>query len=598
MDGLAGCRADEIDVEALQAQILDEVQRRRRRGGQHPEPGGRRRAHTASTLPPVPERDSNGLAVPALAQLSTWPIAWSNLENCLHQVEQFRDLAGPAAEAAGSQGPVRRVVHLLTQALGSCARFFMKRQVTFNQASVNMLHNLAHGLRQLELSREAYLQQIHESLALLRYELMSQERRLNEVIAKSDSRPRGGTVSRRLRVDGAEKARSMRLSTRTWPLTEAAESSTARAPHAGGERPARVAIMVPCVMNADAVSADVLGMYRVLEAKGHEVCIFAYHWSVQNVRVEHFTKLLDYVADENALLLYHHSIGWGEGFQMLSEARCKRVIKYHNVTPPHFFSAYHIDYVNACRVGRQQIPWFAGARCDRYLCDSEYNREELITEGVSPAHSGVVPPFHNIERLHAIEADLSVLDACRDGKTNILAVGRLAPNKGHATLIEAFAIYHHEYDPNSRLLIVGKEDERLQAYTHGLRRRVTELGLDNAVVFVGEVTDHALKAYYLVADLFLMTSEHEGFCVPLIEAMALKVPIVAGGSTAIPGTLGSAGIVWEEPEADLLAHSIHAVVREEETRVGLGVLGQRRYEEEFAPERIEDQFLAAVDGLL
>jgi glycosyltransferase involved in cell wall biosynthesis len=581
---LAENRVQGFDIEDLQAQILEEVCLRRARGE------GQSARGTAGTGPAGP-------LLPALPPFPCRPIAWGNLEACLRQVEQFRDLPGDMPEPSTPQGRVRRWGRRIAQTLASAGRLFMGPQVTFNQANVNTLQNLAYSLRQLELSCEAYLQKIQESLGLLRYELLSQERRLGRLIQSTAEQPAEAPGARRVRLDRPGIARARRMPSRSRPMFPALAVHAGTRSHQGS-RPARVALMVPCVMYADAVSADVLGMYQVLEARGHEVCIFAYHWCVNDYQVRHYTELPRYLDDEHALLIYHHSIGWGEGFQMLSEARCKKVIKYHNVTPPHFFSAFHIDYVNACRVGRLQIPWFAGAHCDRYLGDSQFNMEELIAEGVDASRSGVVPPFHNIERLNSIEADLAVLDRCRDGKTNILAVGRLAPNKGHASLIEAFAIYFHQYNREGRLLIVGKEDERLHAYTDRLRQRVRELGLENAVVFVGEVPDHALKSYYLSADVFLMTSEHEGFCVPLIEAMAMKVPIVAVGSTAIPGTIGSSGILWDEPDHELLAHSLHAVVREETTRSALGTMGWARYEEQFSPERIEDQFLAALEGLL
>src|SRR5262249_45175604 len=154
-------------------------------------------------------------------------------------------------------------------------------------------------------------------------------------------------------------------------------------------------------------------------------------------------------------------IGWDDGLTYVREARCKRVVKYHNVTPPEFFDDLSRDYLHACRVGREELEAVAGAGCDRYLFDSEYNMRELFEVGAEEGRSWVVFPFHRTECLQTAEADVSLLDAFRDGKTNFLSVGRLAPNKGHLLLITAFAIYHHEYNPNSRLLIVGKEDPAL-----------------------------------------------------------------------------------------------------------------------------------------
>ncbi len=360
----------------------------------------------------------------------------------------------------------------------------------------------------------------------------------------------------------------------------------------------RVALATQCQMEADAVSHDVLGMYRALEARGHDVCIFAHDWQGNVPRVYRFSRIHRWLKGPESLLLYHHAAGWDGGLEAVQRARGKRVVKYHNVTPPEFFDGVHQDFAFACRLGRTQLAALARAGCDRYLSDSAHNMRELLDLGASPSTSAVVPPFHLIARLQRSEADRAVLDAYRDGRTNLLMVGRVAPNKGHRALLEAFAVYQRDYNRHSRLLIVGREDERLGIYTRALRLRVRELGLEGAVVFTGPLSDRALKSCYLAADVFVIASEHEGFCVPLVEAMALKVPIVALGSTAIPGTVGEAGLVWDEADPYLFAESVHQIVTREEARRALGALGERRYREQFAIEKVRERFLRALEGLL
>jgi glycosyltransferase involved in cell wall biosynthesis len=177
-------------------------------------------------------------------------------------------------------------------------------------------------------------------------------------------------------------------------------------------------------------------------------------------------------------------------------------------------------------------------------------------------------------------------------------VGRIAPNKGHAHLIDAFAVYHHEYNAASRLLIVGKADERTTAFHQGLLDRVARHELGDAVVFTGPASDPQLKAYYESAHVFAITSAHEGFCVPLVEAMALKVPVVALGSTAVPETAGDAALVWETPEPYLLAESIHTLATEPRTSAALTEAGWQRYQEQFSNARIEERFVQALQGIL
>jgi glycosyltransferase involved in cell wall biosynthesis len=239
----------------------------------------------------------------------------------------------------------------------------------------------------------------------------------------------------------------------------------------------------------------------------------------------------------------------------------------------------------------------AQANCEAYLSDSDFNQHELLELGVPERLCAVVPPLHLIDRLRDVEPDANVLDACNDSCTNLLFVGRLAPNKGHAALIDAFAVYHRHYDRNSRLLLVGKEDSRLGDYVHMLRERVRQRGVQGSVVFAPAPSDSVLKAYYASADLFVIASEHEGFCVPLIEAMALGLPVAGFRSTAIGDTVGNAGVLWDERSDWLLAESIASLQRESPAYEELRHRGRNRYQTMFTNECIEERFWAALARL-
>jgi glycosyltransferase involved in cell wall biosynthesis len=355
---------------------------------------------------------------------------------------------------------------------------------------------------------------------------------------------------------------------------------------------------MPWLVEADATSNDVLGMARVLRARGHEVRLFA-DWSrVPGVPVGPPRKLGGFLRDSSAVLIYHHSTGWAPCCPLVRGLRCRRIVKYHNVTPWHFFQGVHGVFVQACQAGREQMGRLARLGCDRYLADSRYNLDELVEQGMQPAAGAVVPPFHQVDRLHAALPDPAFLRAFSDGRTNVLTVGRIAPNKGHAELIDAFAVYHHEYNAASRLLIVGRADERTVSFQQGLVERVARHSLGDAVVFTGGVSDQQLRACYQVADVFAISSAHEGFCVPLVEAMALKVPVVALGSSAVPETAGQAALVWETPDPYLLAESFHVLSTEPQTSAALTAAGWQRYQEQFSTARIEARFLQALQGFL
>jgi glycosyltransferase involved in cell wall biosynthesis len=353
--------------------------------------------------------------------------------------------------------------------------------------------------------------------------------------------------------------------------------------------------MTPSIYPGDAVSNDVISMYQLLIGHGQEVQIFANNWAISEPEVRHADKLKRFLKSDHDLLIYHYSVGWDFGLDLFTQVKCNKVIKYHNVTPPEFFEGINSDYYNVCVAGRQQINLIANSSADLFLSDSKYNMSELLSAGADKAKCKVVYPFHRIDRLKLVEADLHILDSYSDGGVNILTVGRIAPNKGHIPLIEAFATYYFNYNTNARLLIVGKPDDRLSSYNDVLYHKVKDLGLQEKVIFTGGVSASALKAFYLMANVFVMTSLHEGFCVPIVEAMSMKIPIVAYGCSAVPDTVGGAGLVWRSLDPWLIAGSIDHIMSNEDTRTALSMMGWARYHQEFSAKHIEKMFLAALE---
>jgi len=356
-----------------------------------------------------------------------------------------------------------------------------------------------------------------------------------------------------------------------------------------------IAICTPDLATGDAVGNDVIGMYHALLDSGYKVKIFSENTNIIMPDIYNFKDIKGFLQNSKDMIIYHYSIGWDNGINILKNLKCLKVIKYHNVTPPEFFVGIAENYAAACQSGRDQMKDIMRIKVDLYLATSEYNMNDILEESRS-VRCIIVPPFHHIARLQQLEADINVINRFNDGKTNILTVGRVVPNKGHKALIDTFNIYHREYNKNSRLFIVGKEDPALISYTMSLHSKLRRLYLENNVVFTGQVSDEALKAYYLSADVFMTTSMHEGFCVPLIEAMSMKIPIVAYASSAIPGTVGKVGLVWDEHNPELLAASVDIIVRDEEVRHSLGEMGWRRYQTTFTNERIKQNLLEAFES--
>jgi glycosyltransferase involved in cell wall biosynthesis len=359
----------------------------------------------------------------------------------------------------------------------------------------------------------------------------------------------------------------------------------------------RVAILTSHISTGSAVSSDVLGMRIALERNGIDARVYAESSDLQEPRIWPLGEIDDFLKEPDDILIYHHSIGWNPALGLLQGRKCKTVVKYHNITPPSFFSGISTWHEEMCREGREQLQAIVDTGCDLYLSDSVYNQQELLATGADEFRSFVVPPFHEIDRLQSLDADLDTLDQYRDGRAIVLSVGRVAPHKGHADLIEAFAAYYYDHNQNSRLLIVGPEEEAFAAHSKRLREIIQFLIVEDAVTFTGEISDSALKACYLLASVFVSPSKHEGFCLPLVEAMAAKVPIISYDSAAIPETVGTAGIVLQDRDAELMAESINLVIKDEAMNVQLGIEGRRRYENYFATSSIETKFLRALGNL-
>jgi glycosyltransferase involved in cell wall biosynthesis len=154
--------------------------------------------------------------------------------------------------------------------------------------------------------------------------------------------------------------------------------------------------------------------------------------------------------------------------------------------------------------------------------------------------------------------------------------------------------FRQYYDRNARLIFAGRVDHRLNNYVEDLWHLARQLDVADALLFTGSLTNSQLKSLYVSADVLLCTSEHEGFCVPLIEAMYFRVPIVAWAATAVPETMGNCGVVMEQWSNSECAAHIYNVVRDDEKSYRLGVEGRRRYMQAFAPQVLRGKLCKIV----
>jgi glycosyltransferase involved in cell wall biosynthesis len=272
------------------------------------------------------------------------------------------------------------------------------------------------------------------------------------------------------------------------------------------------------------------------------------------------------------VLLYQHAIGSPVADFVVDRTE-RLVVDYHNVTPSAFFDAWDRPLADALDWGRSQLRPLA-RRAVLGIADSSYNELELRAVGFE--RTEVVPVLFDVEG-SLREPDEALGAALRADKRghDWLFVGRLAPNKAQHELVKTFALYRRSFDPGARLWLVGGSG--CDRYRDAVARFVDRAGLRGAVEMVGGVRDAELGAHYDAADVFVCLSRHEGFCVPVIEAMAHGLPVVASATTAVSETVAGAGLLLPEgtPAIDVAA-AVWNVCSDARARRQLVDAGRRR----------------------
>ena len=302
----------------------------------------------------------------------------------------------------------------------------------------------------------------------------------------------------------------------------------------------------------DAIGHEVIGIQRVLRGAGYESDIFV---ETADPRLEHLTRDFSDLQGASApdnLLIHHFSIG-SRASRIAYALPDRMALVYHNITPPEYFIGVHPLLVQLCFMGRRELRAYID-RVVLALGDSEYNREELDATGFRD--TGVLPVVPSFAHLDVV-ANRTLAGQFDDGWVNLLFVGRTIPNKKLEDVIRAYAAYKRR-NPRSRLIFVGSH-AGFDLYFAMLQRLVAQLRLPD-VHFMGHITNEELTAFYDVADLFVCASEHEGFCVPLIEAFHKRVPVMAFAATAVPKTLDGGGVLFDSKDPVHMARIIDAIV--------------------------------------
>jgi glycosyltransferase involved in cell wall biosynthesis len=304
----------------------------------------------------------------------------------------------------------------------------------------------------------------------------------------------------------------------------------------------------------DAISQDALLLQAVFRELGFDSDLFAPRLFIDPSAAHRVRPVEDYAGRPGDLAILHDVLA-PDAVRAFQSTPARRVLRYHNITPASYFDAF--DPPLAARLNAARVALRAAAESARAVWSvSAFNAGELAEWGIPK--SRVLPLLFSEDRFCAAP-DPGVLARIAGPLENILFVGRLAPNKRVEELIFAFHWYHRGVNPQSRLIVAGS-DRSCPRYAAMLRLLAHVLGLSN-VCFEGFASPAGLATLYSKASLFVTASEHEGYCLPLIEAMAAGVPVIARRTGGMPEALGGAGLLFEGLSAaqlgELMGEAIH-----------------------------------------
>ncbi|CAA7599570.1 Glycosyl transferase, family 1 [Acididesulfobacillus acetoxydans] len=363
----------------------------------------------------------------------------------------------------------------------------------------------------------------------------------------------------------------------------------------------KVVLAHQTLTGGDAIGHDILGMYRTLTGLGYEAYIYAenYLGDLASFRFDK-RELLRLISRPDNVLIYHHSVFWAEGEEILKRCKARVILKYHNITPPEFFEPYSPLHFDQTSKGREQTArllesidqgwWFA---------DSEFNRQDLLGCGLCKERAVVVPPFHSLEAWAEVKPNISLVrNVLMSKRKQIFFLGRVAPNKGHKHLLGIVKAFRATFHEEIHLWITGGIDPYLGGYMDELNDTIRDGQLEDNVSFTDKLPLQDIKALFLASDAFLCMSEHEGFCVPIIEAQYLRLPLVTYGGTALRETAGRKQIVLDTVDYNLAAASLYTVFHDRDVKEFCQEEGYQNVSDRFSHERIKETFRLSFNKVI
>lgn len=338
----------------------------------------------------------------------------------------------------------------------------------------------------------------------------------------------------------------------------------------------------------DAVSNHVVNIHKLLKVLGHNTKIYT-KW-IHEKRIEYYNDINKIKVNCDDILLYHYS-GKSAIIENVKKLKCKKVMVYHNITPSSYFEE-NKDLHELCEGGICQLKKIT-SYFDGFIADSEFNKNDLISMGIDSNIIDVVPIYLDFERINNFSINKTLVDTYQNGFKNFLFVGRVVPNKKIEDIISIFSYYYTNINRKCNLFIVGNL-EQVPQYYDKLIRIAKESDCAHNIFFTGKVCDADLYSYYSLADLYICMSEHEGFCVPLVESMYFKIPVIAYDACAIKYTMGGAGVLVYKKDYNIIGELCNVILQNNEISSTI-IENQNNRIKEFDKNNIMTKLLTAIE---
>lgn len=331
---------------------------------------------------------------------------------------------------------------------------------------------------------------------------------------------------------------------------------------------------LPAFHYGDAIGNSTMSFHRYLLQQGIDSRIIA--MTIDECLKDAALSFSDYRNNPtpDSIKILHYAVP-SELTDFFLQTGGKKVMIYHNCTPPEFFFDFSDDLVRFTREGRIHLERLSGC-FDLSVADSGYNADELRELDYKNVRVFPLPVNLDDYRQPHSTAYYRLLD---DERKNIIFVGRISPNKKIEDLVKVLFFYKKYLSPSIRLIVAGNT-RTLPRYFHAVRDLASRFLLTSEdIVFTGHIPFDELLSVYRLGDVFLSMSEHEGFCLPLIESSFFRIPVVAYDAGAVAETLGGGGILFKEKNVEHVAGLVEKVLHDEPLREKIKNLQAQRLEQ-------------------